>query len=214
MFRELSTVTRRFAALAVAAAGVLALPAAAAAQIGPIVRVEQDWEVVIKSPDTNRATPQLALWMRPDPALDAGFLVTINYQDTPAFATGGVGIQGWHQDACLGSRSHLLGRSPEKDERIEITTFMEIANGKASFGVSKGKSKTFGDLSKAGLTVANVQAGTTSLARYSTQDSVDNCLFTASPERVGMVKITQVRAYDAKGVKLDLPGANVPIPNR
>src|SRR4051812_18009567 len=90
--------------LALAAAALLAFSGPAAA-IGPVVRIEQDWEITISSPDSLNGSPQIRLWIRPDPAVDFGGLVQINFQDYPAYQAGGLQVQAWDGDNTPGVKS-------------------------------------------------------------------------------------------------------------
>lgn len=180
----------------------------------PVVRIEQDWEIHVKYPDAAASVPRVTLWVKPDPALDYGFLVTVNYTDVPFYSPGGISVQGWDRDMLLGAKHHAVGVSPSREEKIHITTYMKVADGKIDFGVSKGKSPTFGDLSKVDLVVTGVPTNIRDFRNYNTRDSVDNIEYSLAPERLASVKINAVRLYDVTGKHVNLGSFVVPIPNQ
>jgi hypothetical protein len=212
-------VTRGRLALLLAAALLAAIPVVTlSADKTPVVisttttRIEQDWEIVVKDPDPSSFSPQVALWLKPDPQIDYGMLVTFNYQDTPAYAGGGIHIQAWDGETLLGAKSYKTGFCPGKGEKIPVTAFVEVKAGKFSCGVSGGTSASFGDLSKAGLSVTGVPTTLTRLSAYQTQDSIDNTLFLVGPARLSSINILAVRGYDANGKQTFLEGSSsIPI---
>lgn len=88
-------------------AALLLLPlmvstASAAPATGPYVRIEQDWELVIATPDPTGSLPQVVLQMAPSPTLPVTCVLLLNYNDTPSFSAGGVSLHFWNVGCTSG----------------------------------------------------------------------------------------------------------------
>src|SRR5687767_2008964 len=130
----------------VATWGVAALIAAFAGTAeadGPYVRVEQDWELVLNTPDLSFPSPQLVIPMktRPDSLKTAYFL--INHHDFPTFQTGGGQIQLWHGD--LRQVKSFAGPTLIREgEVVTWTQYLERKDGKLNFGLSAVQGEAWG----------------------------------------------------------------------
>lgn len=171
------------------------------------VRVEQDWEITISSPDATTNSPQISLWIKPDPAVDFGGLLQINFRDHPSYSPGGVQLQAWDGASKCAEKTLSTATFGTKGEKITVTVFMETKGGTFTYGIVQGKSPSFGE-TKSPIFVS-LSTTLTSFPNYSTQDTVDNTKIMLGDNRVQGMKINQVRTYDPKGTKKDLGGTAV-----
>lgn len=80
------------------------LVTAGAASAQDIVRVEEDWELVLGAPDGNSCGPQITTTMSPTSNLDGTFFtMEINHKSAPYWSPGGISIHHWCCDWRMGS---------------------------------------------------------------------------------------------------------------
>ena len=79
-----------FTVCCLAALPILIALGAAAQDNASADRIEEDWELVIASPDPDVTGPQITMTMKPD-ASDSSptMLLNLNYRDQPSFSSGG-----------------------------------------------------------------------------------------------------------------------------
>jgi hypothetical protein len=174
----------------------------------PIVRIEQDWEITLNQPDGTTASPQITLLLSPALNSQVVMIVTLNYQDTPNFYPGGVQVQLWDGEACLGYYNHGTSVVVKNSEKWNFTTFIETRGSKLTGGISKGTFPTFGNIPSGGATVSASKA-IASFPNYTTIDTLKRSGVLLGDIRVQSIKIKQVRVYDAEGDKKDLGSADV-----
>src|SRR5262245_13872484 len=89
------------------AASLLALvlsPALASAD-PYVVKVEEDWELVLLEPDTAVTGPQLTCTMAPTASPDAlRVAFDVNHASVPSFSSGGMQLQVWQGEQCVSSK--------------------------------------------------------------------------------------------------------------
>ncbi|MBI3469118.1 MAG: hypothetical protein HY000_39440 [Planctomycetes bacterium] len=194
----------RFPFLAIPLAGMVGgwlLTAAPVSQAGssqPILRVEEDWVLVLNEPKSNINSPQFHTVMSPFDHLSSYYgQVTWNYWELPSFTAGGLQMQIWNGDNCVrrtAPESRVLSTAAET---ITWTQVLETDGADLSFSIENGSSSTWGTfLGFRAYTNANVA----NLSGYSTSVSVDNSLISYGSNRVVSLVITEVRKYDATGL--------------
>lgn len=174
------------------------LAVSSAYAVGPYDRIEEDWELIVGTPDKVTGSPQIALEMKPEAGSAFTGIFLINYRDTPDFLIGGVQVQLWENDVCrheMDYRSNALGNVGEK---IPFTLYLDRQNGsQLKFGVSKGKCQTWGDLGGgAPLDVMCIDPSTT-FTTYDSNNSKLAAQIVAGETRVTSLKLLQVRKYYA-----------------
>ncbi|HEX4589221.1 MAG TPA: hypothetical protein VH120_04790 [Gemmataceae bacterium] len=183
-------------------------PAPAAAQASKAVtRIEQDWTIVVGNPDPTSGMPQLALRLKPDPAVNVGGLLLLNYVDQPSFSTGGTQLQLWNGATCLAYQtngSQTLGK--QVSERITFTLFMEVDGTNLTFGFTNMKSWSFGNNNNQTLTTPST---TTSLPNYATSDTASKSVILVGSEQVSSMTINAVRYYSGKSLVATDTSTNV-----
>ena len=165
----------------------------------PVLRVEEDWALVLNEPDGNGDSPQFHTVM--SPYSDAGSFfaqVLWNYRETPDFTSGGVQLQSYNGENLIRRRSLEYGQLSASAETITWTQSLTTDGALLSFEVSEGQSTTWGTFGK-DMRI-DEDAGLASLNDYSPDVSAKESGVTYGSNRVNTMSITQVRYYGASGL--------------
>ena len=199
MFRNfLSSVAKWFTA-----ASVLALMALPAYADGPsIIRIEEDWEMVIGEPSPSSDAPQVTCAISPLPNLDwlsATFLV--NSHEVPNFTAGGLQLQAWRGEQLLDSR-HAPNQAvlATPGEVVRWTQVMEKAPDGVKFQIINGTSTTWGNFGDDDALKLNIPTSLPNLNGYNPEVSVKNSGVSYAGNRVRSLVLKKVRAYTAEGL--------------
>jgi hypothetical protein len=178
---------------------LLSWTAVASAQT--IVRVEEDWELVVGTPDPDTDAPQVTCAISPlghvawwHAALE------LNSQSLPLFTPGGLQLQLWQGDTAWSDR-----RFPndavlaEVGETIRWTQSMQLNGGYLTFEVIDGTSTTWGSFGGQGYLKATVATGLASLNAYNPAVSVANSGVAYAGNRVVWLALKRVRYYTSAG---------------
>jgi hypothetical protein len=198
----------RAAALALAAAAVVlnlrpvagqqasdqqALPA------GPptLVRVEEDWVLLVNTPNANLSCPQVSVQMAPSPDSTEFYQFHLNSQDIPQFVQGGLQLQAWSGTTVLAVKtSPDMQTLCNNGELVTWTQYLKQKEEGLEFGISAASSTTWGDFSGASFVV---NGDYTVLDNYSPDYSVHNSGITYGCNRVSSLVLVQVRTYYSDG---------------
>src|SRR5262245_10651381 len=137
-----------------------------------VVKVEEDWKLVVKEPSKSLASPQVSTQMARHPWTSRVCNFHLNACDVPTISQGGLQLQVWQDStnlAVLTSSSRAVMDTP--NEEVAWTQYLRIDEGKVKFGISKASSQTWGDFSGAEVTIPT---GGTSLDWYNPQYSQAN----------------------------------------
>lgn len=167
-----------------------------------VVRVEQDWELVVGAPDPDHVTPQLVCVLSPFDhvrSLHAAF--ELNQRSHAQFTSGGLQLQVWDGEETLTEQtSESTAVLDTEGETITWTQKMALVDGTLVFAVTDGQSSTWGNFGFSGEELV-VTAGSrlTNLNGYSTAASVANSGAGYGANRVRKLAIKRVRLYTASG---------------
>lgn len=177
---------------------VIGVPLAADAP-PDVMRVEEDWEVVLNEPSEDIDAPQFHTIIGPHSNPDSLYLqVCWNYRDQPTFAAGGMQMVAWFVDSCVGRKTCRANRLSTVAETITWTSAMATNGSVLSFEIVNGLSTSWGTFGGSESSLSgDVQLA--NLNGYSTGFSVDNSWISYGANRVNMLKITEVRRYDREG---------------
>ncbi len=171
-----------------------------------VVRVEEDWEMVVGTPASDMEAPQAICTISPLGNIDT-YRATfeINHHTIPDFAAGGLQFEIWNGGVALHNRripNQALLNTP--DEVITWTQSMEIVDGSLYFEISNGVSTTWGEFGRQGFFRSSVEiggdVGLNNLNAYSPDVSVANSEVGYASNRVTSLILKSVRAYDSDGV--------------
>lgn len=197
-----SCVGRNWKFLAMAGAIAFALCASAPAADPTIVRIEEDWEVIIATPDANSHAPQLINAMSSTNKLaDVHGLFEINHKTQPDYVPGYIQLQCWSGDTLLGyGTSSKTGLLKTDGEVIKYTFAMYLSNGNVVFDVINGTSTTWGDFGRQKYMKVAIPTTQLYFPLYSPEVSVANSRVSYAAHRVKKFAQKEVRYYDALGI--------------
>lgn len=165
----------------------------------PVVRVEEDWQLVLNEPDDAMTSPQFHTVMSPLSNIDTSYAQVLwNYREVPDFVAGGLQLQGWNGEQMVNSKTVRITPLSTSAETIRWTQVLEIVWGELFFDIINGQSTTWGLFGK---DMRLQQYGTVpNLNAYSPQVSVNNSCITYGSNRVTQLVITEVRYYGPWGL--------------
>ncbi len=166
-----------------------------------IVRVEQDWKLVVTTPDVNSCGPQVSTVLSPVNHVQWRHMTfEINHQSVPNFVAGGMQLQTWWGESPIGSHKFPNPSVMSTDnETVEWTQCMEFDSGNLEFEIINGTSTTWGNFGGQGYLKATVPTYLNDLNAYSTNTSVENSGVVFASNVVGTLVLKRVRTYRADG---------------
>jgi hypothetical protein len=176
---------------------LLALPGLAA----DVVRVEEQWELVIATPDPGSDAPQVTCLLSPCGEIAYTHAVfELNQRTQPSFSPGGLQLQVWFGESPLvhveAANTAVLGQA---GETIQWTQSMEVGGGVLTFAVTGGHSATWGDFGQAGELRIQRPTWRTNLNQYDPAVSVQNSAVGYASNRVKSLVLKCVRYTSATG---------------
>lgn len=181
------------ALLTIAAGGALAL--GQSSQPVPDA-VEEDWQLVVATPDVLGNGPQITTCMSPVIDGSTPFVAfDMNYREYPTFQPGGMQVQVWsgNQVAATASQGSTLFNTP--NETITWTQRMSVANGTVTYQVENGQSTTWGKFGQGSQLTVSFASSLTSMGGYSPSLSVVNSGVSWESNMVSSMALVQVRYY-------------------
>ena len=166
-----------------------------------IVRVEEDWELVIATPDPESTGPQVICTTSPQSWVGGLYCaLELNHQTVPDFAPGGLQFQLWNGEALLvDRRAPMQGVLAHPGEVIRWTQTMELNDGILTVEVIDGSSTTWGSFGGQGYLKASVCTSLESLNGYRPSASVTNSGIGYAANRVQSFILKRVRVTTASG---------------
>jgi hypothetical protein len=162
-----------------------------------IVAVEEDWEVVLATPDPWKASPQFVTYMSPTDSLDGQhFSVDWNHVQRPDGAAGGFRTKALRGDELMMGRFSPIGRNLDHDgETIRWTQRMMLENGLLSFDIVEGTSRSWGAFGGEGVRVTFPAPALSDLNRYSPHSSVGWSGIGYAANRIQHFTLANVRLF-------------------
>ena len=107
-------------------------------------RVEEDWQLVISTPDPSTNSPQITMTMKPgNDASYPNMIFNVNYQDYPSFISGGLQMKVWQGNQVAASSTQGSGQLQTNNETITWTQRMSLSGGNLNFKILSGNSTTW-----------------------------------------------------------------------
>lgn len=164
-----------------------------------VMRVEQDWRVVLEEPDGSVDSPQFHTVMSPFDHLDSYFAQFMwNFREQP-FAAGGLQLQVWGSEWLMGSKNVREELLSDAAETVTWTQVLDTDGTHVSVQVLNGESTTWGAFGGS-ATKVSANAAVPNLNAYNTDVSVYNSTITLGSNRVQQMEITEVRKYGSNGL--------------
>jgi hypothetical protein len=196
----------------VAAAALLLAVATPAAADGPYYKIEEDWELVLNTPDLSFPSPQIVVAMKPRPDSTKTALFLVNHHDYPKFEAGGGQIQLWDGPAMLGAKSFAGPTLIRDGETVTWTQYLQRGDGNLKYGLSAVSGEAWGTNTADTLGgPASAPDGSYFFTNYDSSNSVQNAVITFGAERVHSLKLVAVRKYRFDG-KIDTEDARQVYP--
>lgn len=163
-------------------------------------RIEQDWKLVVSTPNSDQGTPNIVVAMTPQASTNIFANLLINYGSTPSYSAGGFQTQLWNGSTLVSSGDYKSNKLNYANESITFTTYLNYTPSTQTleFGVVNGSSQSFGSFTNCTplvLTYVPQAALSSALAAYSTTDTISNSEIVAGAEQVSSLTITAVRKY-------------------
>ena len=167
-----------------------------------IVKIEEDWEVVIGTPDTNSTSPQLrAVTSETCDIHSTHTAFTLNHHTQPDFVSGGMQLQVWHGDELQESRSSpATALLHHTGEVIRWTQRMTLENDVLTYEIVNGTSESWGTFGGQGYLKISVTSGCAHLDSYQSSVSAENSEVGFAANRVETFGLREVRAYTSEGL--------------
>ena len=178
----------------------LAISLFASARGADIVRVEEDWELVVAVPAPARFAPQITTTMSPIGHLGTvRALFTLNLRNRTPDRAGGMRLQVWIRTSpVIAKRSHVGTLLHYSNETITWTQVMSLDRGTLRFAVIHGDSETWGPFGGHGSLAVPVETGLVNLNRYYHGASAVNSGVSGialAPTRVRSLTLGTIRKY-------------------
>ncbi|NLX55473.1 MAG: hypothetical protein GXY58_10200 [Planctomycetaceae bacterium] len=192
----LSSCRRHRRALAVGSlAALLSLGLLSSAFSADIVRVEEEWELVVATPDLARNSPQVTCALTPFSRLEWLYMTfEINHCSDPDYVAGGLNMHVWHLEERMAtktvSNSHAMATT---GETVRWTQVMSLRPGVVVFEILNGSSATWGSFGAPGSLKVAVLVTPASLNYYSPAVSVQNSGVTFASSCVDKLTLKSVR---------------------
>jgi hypothetical protein len=171
--------------------------AAGTASAADIVRIEEDWELVVANPDPASFAPQVTSTLSPLGDLSGYYAVfDLNLRNLPVYEAGGMQLQVWNGDEPVITKKSNVGTLlHNSNETITWTQAMWVSEGQLHFAVVNGDSQTWGGFGSGGSLTVDVEHQLTNLHQYNPDVSVANSGIGFAANRVTSLTLKAVRAY-------------------
>ena len=162
-----------------------------------IVRVEEDWELILGTPDPSTVSPQATCTFAPAGNLSSFHAVfDLNLRNFPSYEAGGVQLQLWNGDSSVEAVREKAGYTLRTNgETVSWTQRMSVDDHMLQFAVVNGNSTTWGQF---GTAIAiTIPSELENLNSYSPELSVENSGIGFGANRVSSLTLVRTRAYSA-----------------
>lgn len=181
-----------------------------------IVRVEEDWELVIGEPDPDSVAPQVTCVISPTGHLNGLYAaLELNQQSLPDFAPGGLQLQVWNGEQPLSARGFP---SPsvlfEAGETVRWTQSLELVGDGLQVEIINGSSTTWGSFGGQGYLKATVSTPLTDLNAYDPAVSAADSVVSYAGNRVQSLVLKRVRVITAAGDEFEDTNPRVVYPQQ
>lgn len=164
-----------------------------------IVRVEEDWLMVLNEPNDSIDSPQFHTVMSPTSDLNGAYAQVLwNYRETPDFTAGGLQLQSYYNDSMNQRRSVEFRQLSTTAESVVWTQALETDGSTLSFEIINGYSTTWGTFGRDMRIDESTEVS--DLAGYHVDASVENSCITYGSNRVDKLVVVQVRYYGHEGL--------------
>jgi len=159
-------------------------------------QVEEDWELVVLTPDPVAVGPQVTTCMGPSAGPATTFVAfDLNYHEFPSFFPGGMQLQVWSGGQLAGTASQGIAVLNTPGERITWTQQMILGGGNIIYDINNGKSVTWGDFGQGLWLSVSYPSPVISLAGYDPDVSAARSGVSWESNHVKSLTLVRVRYY-------------------
>lgn len=159
-----------------------------------IVRIEEDWELEVITPDPLQDSPQISTWLSPNGSLDGDYFgANLNHAQKADYQGGGFQTIAFQGTALIDERLNCKGiKLSTNGECIKWTQVMAIVNKELVFAIKNGASNSWGEFGGPDSLV-RVSSSVDNLGGYSPSNSVKWSGVGFAANRVALLKLAKVR---------------------
>ena len=170
-----------------------------------VMQVEEDWELVLLTPDSNTTAPQVVATMAPSQDFDSLYAAfEINHHSQPEFSPGGLQLQVWADEEPITAKNWNEDAAMyTSGETVTWTQSMHLTGHVLTFEITDGTSSTWGAFGGTGLLKASLNTSLENLNGYHPQVSVNNSGVGFASNRVARLVLKRVRLVLASGAVLE-----------
>jgi hypothetical protein len=164
-----------------------------------VVQIEEDWQLVVATPDPDNFAPQVTCTMSPGGDLSSYYAVLdLNLRNLPSYQAGGMQLQIWSQSAPVNAiRSNTGTLLQNANETVTWTQRMAVSDGQLTFSVVNGNSQSWGTFGGGGSILIQVPTDLTNLNSYNPSVSLANSGIGYASNRVTSLTLVGIRAYSS-----------------
>lgn len=165
-----------------------------------LVRVEEDWMVLIQETDRDATSPQVNNVISFGSSQSSLYgMIELNHGTSPSFRSGGIQVQARNDETVINQTSWREGYTLNEDyDRLEYTVTLFHQNSSTYVGVKNIRSKTFGDSGSTEIR-AQVTSWEKSLTDYRPDVSASASSVNVGAQRVATMCMPRVRYYYSNG---------------
>jgi len=180
---------------------LLALPVPCAAQQATIIKIEEDWQMVVHQPDPATNSPQVTFFVSPSVETESTyFQLQLNYAADDFYDEGGFHVAAVDQGGIIDeARSHTRATLSTDGDTISWTSVMASLNGKLLFAVKDGNSTQWGAFGGPEYLVRIPGTPHVDLANYHHSQSLNSVDVGFGGNRVSCITLKQVRLFYSDG---------------
>jgi hypothetical protein len=165
-----------------------------------VMKVEEDWELVLNDPSTDNTSPQVTCLISPVNHADGVYAsLELNHGSLPDFSSGGVQLQAWSGEDWLSVRDYANTTLANTGEVVTWTHRLRISDGQLIFKVVNGSSTSWGAFGSSGNLRLALTSGLSNLNLYSPDVSKAQSGIGFGSQRVQKLVLKAVRYYDGSG---------------
>ncbi len=165
-----------------------------------VVRVVEDWKMVVGDPDPNVTAPQITTAFSPIGSLSGTYAIfNLNHQALETFAPGGMQLQIWTGENARTLRRIRADESfTSPGEEVTWTQEMELTSHGLRFDIENGQSETWGTFGGGSLS-EQVTTTLSNLNAYDPTVSLSESGVTFARNRVDELVLLRVHLHTSDG---------------
>lgn len=165
-----------------------------------ILRVEEDWELVVATPNPLQNSPQISTWMSPGDSLEVQhFGANFNHAQKDDYLGGGFQTRAYQGASVMDDKVNCNGiKLSANGELLKWTQVMAIIKEELVFAIKDGSSQSWGDFGGRETLVRDATS-VNDLNGYRPNKSAEWSGVGFASNRVALLKLAKVRYFTDQG---------------